>query len=94
MKQIAVVTGASSGIGLAISDTLCKLGYEVYGFGRDFSRQETGVLLEKYPGFHPLEGDLLETGTCLDACRKSLTDRISVYLSTMPGWGTMVFMRN
>lgn len=61
MKQIAVVTGASSGIGLAISDTLCKLGYEVYGFGRDFSRQETGVLLEKHPGFHPLEGDLLET---------------------------------
>ena len=65
MKQIAVVTGASSGIGLAISDTLCKLGYEVYGFGRDFSRPETRKLMEEYSCFHPIEGDLLDTQAVL-----------------------------
>ena len=34
----AIITGASSGIGLEISKTLIKLGYKVYGFGRDFSK--------------------------------------------------------
>lgn len=36
VKKAAVVTGASSGIGLEISRTLCGLGYEVFGIGRDF----------------------------------------------------------
>lgn len=36
----AIVTGASSGIGRAICKELCELGYEVYGIGRDFSREE------------------------------------------------------
>ena len=35
-KPTAVVTGASSGIGLAVSDMLTKLGYDVYGIGRHF----------------------------------------------------------
>ena len=35
MSKAAIVTGASSGIGLAISRVLCEKGYEVYGFGRD-----------------------------------------------------------
>lgn len=42
-KQIAgaaIVTGASSGIGLEISKTLCRMGYEVFGFGRNFDRSE------------------------------------------------------
>ena len=37
MSKAAIVTGASSGIGLAISRVLCEKGYEVYGFGRDFA---------------------------------------------------------
>lgn len=36
MKKTAIVTGASSGIGKAISKVLCELNYEVYGFGRVF----------------------------------------------------------
>ena len=31
MSKAAIVTGASSGIGLAISRVLCEKGYEVYG---------------------------------------------------------------
>lgn len=36
MKKVALVTGASSGIGRAISARLLALGYEVYGIGRQF----------------------------------------------------------
>lgn len=35
-KKIAIVTGASSGIGAAIAEMLLDLNYEVYGFGRHF----------------------------------------------------------
>ena len=43
--QAAIVTGASSGIGLAIAGTLCELGYRVYGFGRNFEREEVRNLI-------------------------------------------------
>ncbi|CDF58414.1 SDR family oxidoreductase [Thermobrachium celere] len=36
--KTAIVTGASSGIGLEISKVLINHGYKVYGFGRDFSK--------------------------------------------------------
>ena len=36
MKKVALVTGASSGIGLVISARLLALGYEVYGIGWQF----------------------------------------------------------
>ncbi len=39
-KKIAIVTGASSGIGAAISEMLLSLGYEVYGFGRHFPAEK------------------------------------------------------
>lgn len=51
----AIVTGASSGIGRAISKTLLKEHYEVYGIGRDFSKTK---LQDEH--FHPLILDLLE----------------------------------
>ena len=35
-KYTAIVTGASSGIGRAISEKLGVLGYEVFGIGRRF----------------------------------------------------------
>lgn len=60
MNKSAVVTGASSGIGFAISQVLCDMEYEVYGFGRDFSSPETDAFLQRTQSFHPLVCDLLE----------------------------------
>ena len=53
----AIVTGASSGIGAAIAGRLCGLGYEVFGFGRDFEKAE----LVDTERFHPVVCDLLDT---------------------------------
>ena len=43
MKKVALVTGASSGIGLAVSRQLLALGYTVYGLSRRGTSAE-GVL--------------------------------------------------
>ena len=56
-KAAAIVTGASSGIGLEISRTLHRLGYEVFGFGRDFTQKQ----LWEEEGYHPITCDLLHT---------------------------------
>lgn len=39
--KTAIVTGASSGIGLEISKKLIEMDYKVYGFGRNFSKVKT-----------------------------------------------------
>lgn len=56
-KGAAVVTGASSGIGYAVSRKLKALGYEVFGFGRDFGK----VQWEEEEEFHPIVCDILDT---------------------------------
>lgn len=59
MSKQAIVTGASSGIGKAISEKLLALDYEVFGFGRDFS---SSANLTSHSLFHQIELDLLDTG--------------------------------
>ena len=56
MRQAAIVTGASSGIGRAVSETLCELDYEVFGFGRNFD-----LCKLKKDNFHPIICNLLDT---------------------------------
>lgn len=62
-NETAIVTGASSGIGKAISEMLCKMGYHVYGIGRDFSKSkiEPSDKSEKNGIFEPIILDLLHT---------------------------------
>lgn len=57
IKEAAIVTGASSGIGYAISKKLSALGYEVFGFGRDFGKAEW----KPEDNIHPIVCDVLDT---------------------------------
>lgn len=71
--KAAIVTGASSGIGAAIAERLCRMGYEVFGIGRNFDKNfETG-------GFHPVVCDLLETDQ-LCSCVKEVSSRYEVHV--------------
>ncbi|MCG6147857.1 SDR family oxidoreductase [Leptospira levettii] len=53
MKKVAVVTGASRGIGLAISKVLLGMDFIVYGICRNPEKNQ-----ELYEDFHLLKGDL------------------------------------
>lgn len=56
MKKTALVTGASSGIGKAISDMLLEQGYTVYGIGRNFEAEGE----RERERFYPVVFDLLK----------------------------------
>ena len=56
VRYAAIVTGASSGIGLAVSSKLAEMGYEVFGIGRNFSDD---TLWQK-DRFHAIVCDLLD----------------------------------
>lgn len=56
-KKTAIVTGASSGIGYAVSKTLSALGYELYGFGRNLKNTDWNTM----DNAHPIVCDILDT---------------------------------
>ena len=66
-REAAIVTGASSGIGYAVSEKLGALGYEVFGFGRDFGQAEW----KAGDNIHPIVCDVLDTDQ-LCACVKQI----------------------
>lgn len=77
MKQAAIVTGASSGIGREISRVLLQKGYEVFGIGRDFKKtvQERETSSEyKDAHFHPVVCDLLDTEELLSLIKQIRRD--------------------
>jgi len=51
--QVAIVTGASSGIGLAVSKKLIANNYKVYGIARDFAKVDF-----QHPNFVNVDCDL------------------------------------
>lgn len=72
----AIVTGASSGIGLAVSQKLCEMGYEVFGIGRDFGLLPRGAAAESPEGtMHAVVCDLLDTEKLLGIVQKIQKER-------------------
>lgn len=73
-RESAIITGASSGIGLAVSKVLCGLGYEVFGIGRDFDKIHGTDSLAAENGledfFHPIVCDLLDTEKLCDTVKR------------------------
>lgn len=72
-KEAAIVTGASSGIGYAVSQKLNALGYEVFGFGRNFDN----VKQKEEDSIHPIVCDILDTDK-LCTCVKQIAARHQV----------------
>jgi short-subunit dehydrogenase len=73
MQQAAIVTGASSGIGLAISRMLCEKAYEVFGFGRNFAGDFS------HERFHPVVCDITDTKAACEQIR-SIKSRYPVHI--------------
>lgn len=76
----AIVTGASSGIGLCITKVLLNLNYKVYGFGRDFSKCSNELSTEE--NFIPVSCDLLNTSLLCEKIKEiSKNESIKVLVS-------------
>lgn len=92
-RRSAIVTGASSGIGKEISRLLLELGYEVYGFGRNFRDEElltehevAGLEIaggqDRSNYFHRIKGDLLDTRWLCNEVREiSKNSRVEVLVN-------------
>lgn len=72
--KTALVTGASSGIGKAITERLLSEGYEVYGIGRNYPEASS-------PNMHPLCYDLTDTAGLPAFLKTSVPDRLSLLVN-------------
>ena len=80
-KDTAIVTGASSGIGLEISKVLCRLGYEVFGIGRNFDKDKELTA----ESFHPILCNLLDTEKLCETIKEISSDHHMTMLVNKAG---------
>src|SRR5580692_8931394 len=91
MPRVAVITGASSGIGLAITKVLATGGWSVIGVGRDAGRTAAALsqIQEMAPGgqIHMLRADLALLTEAKRVAREivSLTPRVDVLFNNAGG---------
>lgn len=84
MNDAAIVTGASSGIGREVSRMLCRLGYEVFGIGRNFPLDLSLSKELKEQKFHALVCDVLDTQKLLDTVKDIASkSRVSVLVNNV-----------
>jgi len=62
MEKVAIVTGANSGIGAAITVLFARNGYRVLAAGRD--QERLAEITAEASGIHPWSGDLGEQRNC------------------------------
>lgn len=73
--DIAIVTGASSSLGLAISRRLIQLGFRVYGLGGDYKDCSLNNV-----NFRPMACDLSDPAAVEAACRRIVEAEKGVFL--------------
>jgi len=73
--DIAIVTGASSSLGLAISKRMIQLGFRVYGLGGDYADCPLNNV-----NFKPVACDLADPEAVESACRNILEKEKGVYV--------------
>ena len=80
-NKIAVVTGATSGIGESVARLLLEQGAVVLGLGRN---RDKGAELEKLTGFHFIPCDLSDSRGAEEVCRQLTRDypRIDILVNS------------
>lgn len=76
MKESAIVTGASKGIGEAVAEILLQEGYIVYGFARDYSS-----CLIRHEDFHAIQCDLLDTKKLMKHLNEIPADSVKILVN-------------
>lgn len=74
--QTAVVTGASSGIGKAISSRLLSLGYKVIGISRNIKNEDFNN-----DNFIPLKADLSKENSTINICKDLIKTDVHILIN-------------
>lgn len=88
--KVAVITGASSGIGLVMAKTLARQGWRVIGLGRDPGRSAGALAAIRAEAAGPVDMIVADLSVMAEAARAArgvaaLTDRVHVLVNNAGG---------